>query len=166
MIIKTDWQNGEEFDIHNYNRMKNNINETYELVLEMFPQTENVEIEDKDYTSYYFIESLNDVENNLKAMIDAINIPDLFEPTKTFNNNALIWDASDINRIERTTLLINETLEKLLNQKFRYSGTFYSGEDWGFGDITYVAPQKHKILKEDGNKILLENGNYLIKESE
>lgn len=162
MIIKTDWENGAEFDVFNdYNRIKNNINEIYQIAIDVFDEFKIIDINDKNRSTVLQPHVFTNIEDNLKTIADNINL-DIELPDKTFEENTLVWDADDLNRIEKNIELIRECLISQ-NKKYRYSGTFYCGEDWGLDSIDQDV-KKSKILKEDGNSILKENDKYLLKE--
>ena len=111
MITKTYWQNGEEFSItEDFNRIKNNISSIHDLAERIFGSIPYQAIPEKTFSDFYFVDDCNNIEKNLQAIIDAINIPNLFKPTKELMGNVPIWDAKDINRIESTTLAIRNYL--------------------------------------------------------
>lgn len=133
-MIKTNWQDGEVFDgVYDYHRIRDNIIEVYNLVLKVYPHFDIIDIEDKDYDDFCFDYYFNDIERNIQTLSDQTGIE--IEPTKHFVGNQEAWNTEDVNRIERTVKRIYYVLDLKSRQKFRYSGTFYSGEDWGIDSI-------------------------------
>lgn len=114
MDIKLDWNDGDEFDIvKDYNRIKNNINELHIRMKRIYSPFDIVEILDKTDEDRFLLSYVNNLETNLQRLIDAINIPNMFEDTKIFTGNTSIWNTDDIIRIENTILLIKIFLDNI-----------------------------------------------------
>jgi len=107
MIIKTDWING-NFDVEDYNRIANNINENIKLSNKIYENMSSLAFITRQTTPLPDV--FNRIETALQSLIDKLGLNELFEDTKKFNGNDVVWDADDINRIERTIDLLNRLL--------------------------------------------------------
>lgn len=108
---KTDWKNGEYFNLDvDYARIKGNILYIVEFA-EKLNKTFNVEL------SEYTIEELPYEEffNNIVYAVEEIEkaYPIVYDDMRNYQENNVIWDENDLNTIEKNTkkvynLLIGE----------------------------------------------------------
>lgn len=98
---KTDWKNGEYFNIDvDYARIKGNILYIVEFA-EKLNKTFNVEL------SEYTIEELPYEEffNNIVYAVEEIEkaYPIVYDDMRNYQENNVIWDENDLNTIEKNT---------------------------------------------------------------
>lgn len=98
---KTDWKNGEYFNLDvDYARIKGNILYIVEFA-EKLNKTFNVEL------SEYTIEELPYEEffNNIVYAVEEIEkaYPIVYDDMRNYQENNLIWDENDLNTIEKNT---------------------------------------------------------------
>lgn len=110
---KTDWKETDRFNITDYNRIKNNISYLHEWAVRMYPYFLIVEMgEDKEgYTSYFFADEFNLLEENLEAVNNHIFTGEYGEP-QTFYDNGRFIDWNECNRIETAILQMYKILER------------------------------------------------------
>lgn len=110
-LPKTDWQQGEFFNIDDYNRIKNNLNEIRSQALTLWP---NFVFDgmgaDKTYQDYgFYADEINRFESNIDN-ICAGTFPFPVGTRKTFYDNQPFIDWGELNRIERACLKIHENI--------------------------------------------------------
>lgn len=132
MITKTDWQDGEYFDVESdYNRIKNNWKYLYNLALTMFARFPIIELDDKTYSDYYFLESFNSIEENIDRIANATLKLEWFEPTRRLVENGDVWNYTDINRIERMSIAFESLFNTIFeSNRLLVTGTFSTGADY------------------------------------
>ncbi len=104
---KTDWQDGDYFNIDDYNRIKGNINEIRDLALTLWPDfTFEAMGEDKTYQDYsFYADEINKFEANIDH-ICAGTFPFEVGERKTYYDNTLFIQWDELNRIESACLKI------------------------------------------------------------
>ena len=104
---KTDWQEGDYFNIEDYNRIKGNLNEIRTQALILWPDMEFEEMgDDKTYEDYgFYADEINLFEANIDHICDgtfAFAVGD----QQTFYDNQPFIDWKELNRIEEACRLI------------------------------------------------------------
>lgn len=104
---KTDWQEGDYFNIEDYNRIKGNLNEIRTQALILWPDMEFEEMgDDKTYEDYgFYADEINLFEANIDHICDgtfAFAVGD----RQTFYDNQPFIDWKELNRIEEACRLI------------------------------------------------------------
>lgn len=104
---KTDWQEGDYFNVEDYNRIKGNLNEIRTQALILWPDMEFEEMgDDKTYEDYgFYADEINLFEANIDHICDgtfAFAVGD----RQTFYDNQPFIDWKELNRIEEACRLI------------------------------------------------------------
>lgn len=113
---KTDWTEGDFFNIQDYNRIKGNLNELHSLALHLWPEFLWEEMgEDKTYQDYGFY---SDEINRFEANVDHIcagTFPFQVGERQTFYDNQPFIDWKELNRIESACLMIYQNMQGGIN---------------------------------------------------
>lgn len=129
---KTNWQGGynakgeytgDYFNLTDYNRIKNNIQELRNMAVKLYPEF-NISAA-PDMTSYatrIYASDINRIENNLEAICNN-TFPFQIGKKKTYYGNAAAINYEELNRIEGATLLIYNNLAGQAAGKRRLSFT-------------------------------------------
>lgn len=112
MKPKTDWQEGDYFNLEDYNRIKNNITCLHELALIMYPPfaIANMGADKTGYEEYMYADEFCRIEDNLKLILDG-SYPFTAFSQKAYHPNQPFLSYEDLNRIESASLRIYERLE-------------------------------------------------------
>lgn len=104
---KIDWQDGDPFNIEDYNRIKNNLNEIRQQALVLWPDFEYDEMgEDKTYEDYgFYADELNLFEKNVTHICEG-TYPFAVGTEKSFAENQPFIDAMELNRLESACLIM------------------------------------------------------------
>lgn len=104
---KTDWKSSDFFNIQDYNRIKNNLNEIRTQALTLWPDFSFEEMgEDKSYQDYgFYADEINRFESNLVHLCDG-TYPFAVGNRQTFYDNQPFIDWKELNRIEEGSRLI------------------------------------------------------------
>lgn len=111
---KTDWKSSDRFNIQDYNRIKNNLEYVHEKAcLRIVPfEISNMGDNLTDYTEGWEAEKFNLFENNLETMCKNI-LGGTVGSKKTFYDNSVFIDYSELNRIESLTLQMKAVIDNL-----------------------------------------------------
>lgn len=125
---KTDWKEGDFFNIEDYNRIKGNINEIRSQALLLWPDFEFEEMgEDKTYEDYgFYADEINLFEANLDY-ICAGTYAFKIGNRQTFYENQPFIDWKELNRIEEACRLIYSNIESRYNGRKTLSFTLNGG---------------------------------------
>lgn len=116
---KVDWKPEDWFNIEDYNRIKNNIDEVFQIAVLLYPNTKILDMgTDKKYEDYYYAEDFNTFEENLERIRNAVFPFDIGEK-KVFYANQSFIDAQELNRVERATKLMYENLSGQRDGRYR-----------------------------------------------
>lgn len=98
---KTDWREADFFNIQDYNRIKNNLNEIRSQALVLWPDFEFEEMgADKNYQDYgFYADEINRIEANIDH-ICAGTFPFAVGERQTFYDNQPFVGWKELNRIE------------------------------------------------------------------
>lgn len=110
---KTNWKATDRFNYVDYNRIKNNLTYLHELAQEVYKQFQIADMGEDitDYTGWFTAAAFNAFESNLETINKNIFTQDYGVSQRFFDNGAFIqWQ--ELNRIESTTLQMNELLER------------------------------------------------------
>ena len=103
--VKKDWNDDDYFNYTDFNRIKNNILEVYNLATLCYNNISRLEvhdISDLTYASIYFSDIVNSLGSSLKKLNEqTLNIA--IGTTKTYSANGPCWKSAEINRIESNT---------------------------------------------------------------
>lgn len=114
---KTNWQEGDFFNIEDYNRIKGNLNEIRSQALLLWPDFVFEEMgSDKTYQDYgFYADEINRFEANVDH-ICAGTYPFKVGIRQTFYDNQPFIDWKELNRIEEACRLIYSNIQS------RYTG--------------------------------------------
>jgi len=126
---KTDWKSGEYFNIGDYNRIKNNLNEIRERALVLWKDFEFEDMgNDKSYADIsFFADEINKFENNID-LICAGTYPFALGERKVFYENTPFIDWIELNRIESACLKLYETFTASATALRRLEFTLNGGD--------------------------------------
>lgn len=147
MNVKTDWKITDTIDVKNdYQRIKSNILETYELIIQINPYVTLQTIPDYNaFTDVPHLQMYQAIENNIYNMNQlTFDLPYTKRDFPNFSINNLYiknWDYNDLNRIESMVYLLYETAYNYIEQNIKYN-----------------------ILTETGYNLLTETGYKIRKE--
>lgn len=98
---KTDWREADFFNIQDYNRIKNNLNEIRSQALALWPDFEFEEMgADKNYQDYgFYADEINRIEANIDH-ICAGTFPFAVGNRQVFYDNQPFVGWKELNRIE------------------------------------------------------------------
>lgn len=129
MPPKVDWTPSDYYNIVDINRVEINTQQIARLMATAgFHPVMGDIIVDWAIDNIPFTENLNRVEGNIKALSDAFLVPAGWQTPKLNWARGHKFDYVDANRLERNIQLIHNLLLGALDN-FRYSGTFYAGEE-------------------------------------
>lgn len=119
---KTDWQADDPFNIEDYNRIKNNLNELRVMALELWPDFEFEGMgENKSYQDHsFYADEINKFEDNLDN-ICAGTYPFQIGQKQTYSENQPFIKWDEFNRIESACLLIYNNLTGQISGRKRLS---------------------------------------------
>lgn len=128
---KTNWQggwlngvyNGDYFNLADYNRIKNNLQELRNMAIISYPEFAVVTgVDWEDYNRIPRAADINQLENNLET-IRSNTYPFKTGEKKTYYGNVAAIDFEELNRLESATLLIYNNLKGQSDGKRRLSFT-------------------------------------------
>lgn len=113
---KTNWQEGDFFNIEDYNRIKGNLNEIRSQALLLWPDFVFEEMGiDKTYQDYgFYADEINRFEANVDH-ICAGTYPFKVGIRQTFYDNQPFIDWKELNRIEEACRLIYSNIQSRYN---------------------------------------------------
>lgn len=113
---KTNWQEGDFFNIEDYNRIKGNLNEIRSQALLLWPDFVFEEMGiDKTYQDYgFYADEINRFEANVDH-ICAGTYPFKVGIRQTFYDNQPFIDWKELNRIEEACRLIYSNVQSRYN---------------------------------------------------
>lgn len=100
---------GDYFCLHDYNRIKNNINYLRELAIKLYPHFNISEMKILSFKDYFYADTINQLEVNIDTLV-AKTFPFKIEQTKRYRSNEPFLLFSDLNRIEESLLYIYQHL--------------------------------------------------------
>jgi len=125
---KTTWKEGDFFNIEDYNRIKENINEIRSQALLLWPDFTFEEMgTDKTYEDYgFYADEINRFEANLEY-ICAGTYAFKIGSRQTFYENQPFIDWQEFNRIEEACRLIYSNIQSRYNGRKTLSFTLNGG---------------------------------------
>lgn len=124
---KTNWRESDFFNIEDYNRIKENLNEIRSQALILWPDFEFEDMgADKTYQDYgFYADELNRFEANLDHICTG-TFPFAIGEQKTFYDNQPFIDWRELNRIEKACRLMHSNIQSGINGR-RYLGFTLKG---------------------------------------
>lgn len=125
---KTNWKEGDFFNIEDYNRIKGNLNEIRSQALLLWPDFIFDEMgSDKAYQDYgFYADEINRFEANVDH-ICAGTYPFKVGNRQTFYDNQPFIDWRELNRIEEACRLIYSNIQSRYNGRRTLSFTLNGG---------------------------------------
>lgn len=125
---KTNWKEGDFFNIEDYNRIKGNLNEIRSQALLLWPDFDFEEMgSDKTYQDYgFYADEINRFEANV-GHICAGTYPFKTGSRQTFYDNQPFIDWKELNRIEEACRLIYSNIQSRYNGRRTLSFTLNGG---------------------------------------
>jgi hypothetical protein len=125
---KTNWKEGDFFNIEDYNRIKGNLNEIRSQALLLWPDFTFEEMgSDKTYQDYgFYADEINRFEVNVDNVC-AGTYPFKVGIRQTFYDNQPFIDWKELNRIEEACRLIYSNIQSRYNGRRTLSFTMNGG---------------------------------------
>ena len=125
---KTNWKEGDFFNIEDYNRIKGNLNEIRSQALLLWPDFAFEEMgSDKTYQDYgFYADEINRFESNVEKIRAGI-YPFKTGSRQTFYDNQPFIDWKELNRIEEACILIYSNIQSRYNGRKSISFTLNGG---------------------------------------
>lgn len=125
---KTNWKEGDFFNIEDYNRIKGNLNEIRSQALLLWPDFTFEEMgSDKTYQDYgFYADEINRFESNVEN-IRSGTYPFKTGSSQTFYDNQPFIDWKELNRIEEACRLIYSNIQSRYNGRRTLSFTLNGG---------------------------------------
>ncbi|PXV88471.1 hypothetical protein C8E03_108198 [Lachnotalea glycerini] len=118
---------GDYFNIEDYNRIKNNIDELKTMTIELYPEFSLSTMgEDKNYEDYPYADEINMITSNLDTIMAKTYTNQFSIGTRIlYYDNTPFIGFADLNRIESACLRIYNTITAQHNSRRRLA--FYLG---------------------------------------
>ena len=108
---KTNWVNGDRFNIDpDYNRIKGNIEYLIELSKTMYPDYNAPTLETALIDSFPKVSFFNNVVDSTRAILSNCYSPVGAKSMRSYTSNGIVWNADELNAIERNHLLLYNAL--------------------------------------------------------
>ena len=108
---KTNWVNGDRFNLYpDYDRIKGNIEYLVSLSKTMYPDYDTPTLESPTVTDFPKVSFFNDVVNATQAILSECYPPVGARSMRLYASNGIVWNASELNAIERNHLLLYNAL--------------------------------------------------------
>ena len=108
---KTDWVNGDRFNLYpDYNRIKGNIEYLIDLSKTLYFDYDAPALENPVSTDFPKASFFNNVVDSTRAILSNCYSPLGAKPMRSYTSNGLVWNADDLNTIERNHLLLYNAL--------------------------------------------------------
>lgn len=112
---KTNWVNGDRFNLYpDYNRIKGNIEYLIALSKTLYSDYDTPTLESPTTTDFPKVSFFNNVVGATQAILSNCYSPVGAKPMRSYSSNGIVWNADDLNTIERNHLLLYHALT---NQK-------------------------------------------------
>jgi len=113
---KTNWSEKDYFNIEDYNRIKNNINEIRSQAILLWADFSIEDMgADKTYHDYgFYADEINKFENNIEHLKNGIYSFQTGEK-QTFYDNQLFINYQELNRIEKACLIMYQNVQSRIH---------------------------------------------------
>lgn len=125
---KTDWQESEWFNIEDYNRIKNNLNEIRSQALILWLDFSWDEMgADKEYSDYsFYADEINRFESNVENICAGV-YPFQVGERQTFYDNQPFIGWKELNRIEEACRFMYSNIQSRIEGRQRLPITLNGG---------------------------------------
>ena len=104
---KTNWVNGDRFNLYpDYNRIKGNIEYLIELSKTLYLEYDTPTLENHTTLDFPTASFFNNVVDATRAILSNCYSPIGTKDMRSYTSNGLVWNADDLNAIERNHLLL------------------------------------------------------------
>ena len=108
---KTDWTNGDRFNLDpDYNRIKGNIEYLVELSKTMYADYDTPALEEAIANGFPKVSFFNNVVDSTRAILTNCYFPVGAKSMRSYISNGIVWNADELNTIERNHLLLYNAL--------------------------------------------------------
>lgn len=108
---KTNWVNGDRFNLYpDYSRIKGNIEYLIELSKMLYFDYDTPSLESPTTGDFPKASFFNNVVDSTRAILSNCYSPVGTKPMRAYTSNGLVWNADDLNTIERNHLLLYDAL--------------------------------------------------------
>lgn len=110
---KINWANGDRFNLDpDYNRIKGNIEYLIELSKTMYPDYNAPTLETALIDSFPKVSFFNNVVDSTRAILSNCYSPVGAKSMRSYTSNGIVWNADELNAIERNHLLLYNALTR------------------------------------------------------
>lgn len=130
---KTDWYGytdsdgvytGDRFNAEDYNRIKNNLEYLLEMAKVLFEEFEIGDVgDDKTEEDYFYADEINQLEENLET-INSYTLQLSYGDAPTYEENGLIMDYTELNRLESAILDLYNRLQNATDGRRMFTWNF------------------------------------------
>lgn len=104
---KTNWVNGDRFNLNpDYSRIKGNIEYLIALSKTLYLDYDAPTLESPTTKDFPKASFFNNVVDSTRAILTNCYSPVGIKPMRSYTSNGLVWNAEDLNAIERNHLLL------------------------------------------------------------
>ena len=129
---KTNWVNGDYFNLDpDYNRIKGNIEYLVELSRILYLDYDTPNLENHAVSEFPKVSFFNNVVDATNAILSRCYTPIGAKTMRSYSSNGIVWNADDLNTIERNHLLLYNafTMQKSSIRRLEYKlgGVHFGG---------------------------------------
>ena len=104
---KTNWENGDRFNLDpDYTRIKGNIEYLLELSKVLYLDYDTPTLESHTTRDFPKVSFFNNVVEATRAILSNCYSPIGTKEMRSYTSNGLVWNAEDLNAIERNHMLL------------------------------------------------------------
>lgn len=121
---KTNWVNGDRFNLDpDYKRIKGNIEYLVALSKTLYLEYDTPRLENPSTTDFPKVSFFNNVVDATKAILSNCYSPIGAKSMRSYTGNGIVWNADDLNAIERNHLLLYNafTMQKSSIRRLEYT---------------------------------------------
>ena len=121
---KTNWENGDSFNIDpDYTRIKGNLEYLVELSKTMYRDYNTPTLENYTTSDFPKVSFFKNIVDCTMAILSNCYTPKGAKAMRSYTSNGLVWNAEDLNAIERNHLLLYDafTMQKSNIRRLEYT---------------------------------------------
>lgn len=129
---KTNWVNGDHFNLDpDYTRIKGNLEHLVELSKTLYRDYDTPILGEHTTSDFPKVSFFNNVVDTTKAILSNCYSPVGAKTMRSYSSNGIVWNADDLNAIERNHLLLYDafTMQKSSIRRLEYTlgGVHFGG---------------------------------------
>ena len=129
---KTNWVNGDHFNLDpDYKRIKGNLEHLVELSKTLYRDYDTPILREHTTSDFPKVSFFNNVVDTTKAILSNCYSPVGAKTMRSYSSNGIVWNADDLNAIERNHLLLYDafTMQKSSIRRLEYTlgGVYFGG---------------------------------------